>query len=102
MAHVTKATMACHDMTTAIKSLPTVTKSLSPVIPDNFSSLIESPTDKSTNTDNTNNNNKNNNEHTTDDCDDNASDDDTYSNYVYDSLDEYDNYAYGDNDAYTC
>ena len=73
-----------------------------PTTTDTSPSLIESPTDKSTNTDNTNNNNKNNNEHTTDDCDDNASDDDTYSNYVYDSLDEYDNYAYGDNDAYTC
>ena len=58
MAHVTKATMACHDMTTAIKSIPTVTKSLSPVIPDNFSSLIESPTDKSADTsDNTDNKN---------------------------------------------
>ena len=73
-----------------------------PTTTDTSPSLIESPTDKFTNTDNTNNNNKNNNEHTTDDCDDNASDDDTYSNYVYDSLDEYDNYAYGDNDAYTC
>ena len=63
-----------------------------------FPRLIESPTDKSTDTDNTNNNNKNNNEHTTDDCDDDAYNDDTYSNYVHDSLDGYNNYAYGDND----
>ena len=70
------------------------------ILPTNISrpSLIESPTDTSLDDDTTSNDDDSTVIHKNCYYDDDASNNGTYINYAYDSLDKYSDYAYGDND----